>query len=107
VAIRTLIQLRSCVVWIRHAVTINQRNGTVTVGSVAGRRHGSSNGLLVQRCSGIGRFMTNGCVGDGMGRRPTLPRPVYEQAEEIQDEFEYPTVGEAVRHVFQEAGYDV
>lgn len=42
-----------------------------------------------------------------MVARPRLPKPVEEQAREIQSEHEYPSLGEAVRHVFQEAGYDV
>jgi hypothetical protein len=36
-----------------------------------------------------------------------LPQTVYDRAEEIQDEYGYPSLGEAARHVFQEAGYDV
>jgi len=36
-----------------------------------------------------------------------LPQTVYDRAEEIQDEYDYPSLGEAVRHVFQDAGNDV
>ena len=39
--------------------------------------------------------------------RPPLPGPVAEKAAEIQDEHDYPSMGEAIRHVFKEAGYDV
>lgn len=36
-----------------------------------------------------------------------VPSPVDEQIETIQKQHEYPTKGEAVRHAFREAGYDV
>jgi len=36
-----------------------------------------------------------------------LPQTVYDCTEDIQEEYGYPSLGEAARHVFQEAGYDV
>lgn len=35
-----------------------------------------------------------------------IPERVYERAAEVQEEYGYPSIGEAIRHVFQEAGYD-
>lgn len=40
-------------------------------------------------------------------KQARIPRPVYEEAREIQEEYGYPSIGEAVRHMCQEAGYDV
>lgn len=40
-------------------------------------------------------------------KQTRLPNPVYDKAVEIQEEYDYPSIGEAVRHVFQEADYDV
>lgn len=42
-----------------------------------------------------------------MVARPRLPDPVEREAERIKDEHDYPSLGEAIRHVFQEAGHDV
>lgn len=42
-----------------------------------------------------------------MTKTMRVPDAVYEQAEKVQTEHEYATLGEAVRHVFREAGYDV
>lgn len=36
-----------------------------------------------------------------------VPVPVMDKAREIQEEYDYPTIGEAIRHMCQEAGYDV
>ncbi|MDL5361324.1 hypothetical protein [Halalkalicoccus sp. NIPERK01] len=36
-----------------------------------------------------------------------LPETVYNQAEAIQEEYGYPSIGEAIRHMCKEAGYDV
>lgn len=35
-----------------------------------------------------------------------VPATVYERATEIQEEYGYPSIGEAIRHVFREAEYD-
>lgn len=43
----------------------------------------------------------------GRTKHVRLPVAVYEQAEEIQEEYDYPSIGEAVRHMCQEGGYDV
>jgi hypothetical protein len=42
-----------------------------------------------------------------MGHRPRIPKSVYEQAEEVKDEYDYPSIGEAIRHMCKEGGYDV
>lgn len=42
-----------------------------------------------------------------MSQRVRIPDTVYERAEELQEEYDYPTLGEAIRQVFREAGYDV
>jgi hypothetical protein len=39
--------------------------------------------------------------------RPPLPDPVARKAEQVREEYDYPSTGEAIRHVFKEAGYDV
>lgn len=39
--------------------------------------------------------------------RPELPEPVADEAEDVMKEHDYPSLGEAIRHVFREAGYDV
>jgi hypothetical protein len=36
-----------------------------------------------------------------------LPEPVYERAQEVQDEKDFATLGEAIRHMCQEGDYDV
>lgn len=36
-----------------------------------------------------------------------VPAPVKETAEDIRDEYDYPSIGEGVRHAMREAGYDV
>jgi hypothetical protein len=36
-----------------------------------------------------------------------VPQPVYQTASDVKDEYDYPSIGEAVRHVFREADYDV
>jgi len=40
-------------------------------------------------------------------KRPVLPDPVLDCAEDVEDEYDYRSTGEAIRHVFKEAGYDV
>lgn len=42
-----------------------------------------------------------------MARRPRVPESVCERAEEIASEYEYNSIGEAIRHVFREGGHDV
>lgn len=36
-----------------------------------------------------------------------IPMTVYQEAEIIQDKYGYPSMGEAIRHMCKEAGYDV
>jgi len=36
-----------------------------------------------------------------------IPPSVHAEAQIIQDEYGYPSIGEAIRHVFQKQGYDV
>lgn len=36
-----------------------------------------------------------------------VPETVYDKAEDVKEEYGYPSIGEAIRHVFQEAGHDV
>lgn len=36
-----------------------------------------------------------------------VPTPVLERARDVKDEYSYPTIGEAIRHMCQEGGYDV
>lgn len=36
-----------------------------------------------------------------------VPETVYEAAKDVQEEYGYPSIGEAVRHMFREEGYDV
>lgn len=36
-----------------------------------------------------------------------VPESVYKVAKDIQEEYGYPSVGEAFRHVFREEGHDV
>jgi len=43
-----------------------------------------------------------------MPKQPTrVPESVREKAKEVQDEYEYPSLGEAIRHMCREADYDV
>jgi metal-responsive CopG/Arc/MetJ family transcriptional regulator len=42
-----------------------------------------------------------------MTTQARLPENVYEAAEEVRDEYDYPSVGEAIRHMVREGGYDV
>lgn len=42
-----------------------------------------------------------------MARRPRVPDSVCERAETIKDEYEYGSIGEAIRHMCREGGYDV
>lgn len=45
-------------------------------------------------------------MSDGPSNDPIrCPDPVHERAEEIMEEHDYPTKGEAIRHAFREAGY--
>lgn len=39
--------------------------------------------------------------------RPKIRGPVKEQLEQIQEEYDYPSTQEAIRHALREAGYDV
>lgn len=36
-----------------------------------------------------------------------VPVPVVDRAKEVQEEYGYPTIGEAIRHMAQEGDYDV
>ena len=36
-----------------------------------------------------------------------VPNAVFEVAQQVQDEHDYPTIGEAIRHMVREGGYDV
>lgn len=36
-----------------------------------------------------------------------IPNPVYNKASEVQDEHDYATIGEAIRHMVREGGYNV
>ena len=42
-----------------------------------------------------------------MAKRPRLPESVIKTAEQVKDEYDYPSLGEAIRHMCQEGGYDV
>lgn len=43
-------------------------------------------------------------VSNSIVRTPDIVR---EQAREVRDEYDYPSLGEAIRHMCQEGGYDV
>jgi hypothetical protein len=36
-----------------------------------------------------------------------IPTAVYAQAEDIQEDYDFATIGEAIRHMCQDGGYDV
>lgn len=36
-----------------------------------------------------------------------VPDKVREKAEDVQEEYDYPSLGEAIRHMCKEGGYDV
>ncbi|MFC5135507.1 MULTISPECIES: hypothetical protein [Haloferacaceae] len=36
-----------------------------------------------------------------------VPRSVYQSANEVKQEYGYPSIGEAIRHMCKEGGYDV
>jgi len=36
-----------------------------------------------------------------------IPNTVAEKAREVRDEHDFPSIGEAIRHMAQEGGYDV
>jgi hypothetical protein len=36
-----------------------------------------------------------------------VPEPVYEKAEEVKEIHDYASLGEAIRHMCREGGYDV
>jgi len=36
-----------------------------------------------------------------------VPTTVLERARQVKDEYDYPTIGEAIRHMCQNGGYDV
>lgn len=42
-----------------------------------------------------------------MSKGVRLPTPVYEKAKEVQEMHDYASLGEAVRHMCREGGYDV
>jgi hypothetical protein len=47
----------------------------------------------------------NTCVSETKHIR--VPKRVYEKATTLQDERDFATIGEAIRHMAQEGGYDV
>jgi hypothetical protein len=45
-------------------------------------------------------------MSDGPNNDPVrCPDPVHEAAESVKKEYDYPTKGEALRHICREAGY--
>lgn len=54
-----------------------------------------------------GYIVTEGKLSVTVSEQHRLPDTVAERAKDIRDERDFPSVGEAVRHVFQEAGHDV
>lgn len=42
-----------------------------------------------------------------MSEAVRVPDPVHEKAKEIKDMHDYSTLGEAIRHMCREGGYDV
>lgn len=42
-----------------------------------------------------------------MSKSVRVPEPVHEQAHEIKELHDYATLGEAIRHMCREGGYDV
>jgi len=42
-----------------------------------------------------------------MPRRPRVPNSVCDKAEEIKEQYDYNSLGEAIRHMCQAGGYDV
>lgn len=42
-----------------------------------------------------------------MARRPLIPESVCDKAEDVKEEYEYSGLGEAIRHMVREGGYDV
>lgn len=36
-----------------------------------------------------------------------VPQPVYEQAVHVKQDHDFPSIGEAIRHMCREGGYDV
>ena len=38
-------------------------------------------------------------------RKLRAPEPVHDAAEQLREKHDYPSKGEAIRHVFREAGY--
>jgi hypothetical protein len=42
-----------------------------------------------------------------MVKQAKLPEPVHDRAMELKEEEEFSSIGDAIRHVFTEAGYDV
>jgi hypothetical protein len=52
--------------------------------------------------------MVTGCVQTcAVSEQHRLPDPVAKKAKEIRDENDYNSVGEVIRTVFKEAGYNV
>jgi len=42
-----------------------------------------------------------------MGTHVRVPNPVYNEAKRVKDEQDYATLGEAIRHMCSEGGYNV
>jgi len=42
-----------------------------------------------------------------MSEHVRIPATVYEEAQKVKDERDFPSIGEAIRHMAQEGGYDV
>ena len=61
----------------------------------------------------LNRQLTSGYsprTGGGSGGENTItrvPDTVLDKADDVQDEHGYPTIGEAIRHMVREGGYDV
>lgn len=51
--------------------------------------------------------MYMGVFGFGMARRPVIPDSVCREAEKVKEEYEYGSLGEAIRHMVREGDYDV
>lgn len=46
-------------------------------------------------------------VSENHYNRPRLPGPVVEKAKQLKEEKEFASLGEAIRHMCQEGGFDV
>jgi len=46
-------------------------------------------------------------TGQSENKHIKVPGPVYQKAKELKQKYDYPSLGEAIRHMCQEGGYDV